>query len=369
MKQQISGEAMGPLQTVKGSPPGGMISRPSRRRAAALRESEASFRAIFDHAGLGIVLVETEQWRIAESNPAFSALSGYTAAELRNRSLLELFPEADRAFQEDLFRKRLAGESGDGQLEQKYVHRSGRIIWANVACSMIPRPDGSPRFLLIMINDITARKKTEEAASQALALAEESRARAERLACTDCLTGLLNQRALMSRLNAELNRARREHLPLSIILIDLDYFKQINDTYGHLAGDLALKTFAACLAANCRPDDFVGRYGGEEFIVCLPETAATEAVGVAERLRSAMSGLAITLPDAALPIEVTASFGVATLRAGSGITLERLFHRADQAMYQAKRAGRNRVQVYSGPEPFPLAETSPPGPRRKGNAP
>ena len=335
---------------------------PSGLRAADSHpENEARFRAVFEHAGLGIVLIETEQWRIVDSNPAFSRLSGYSAPELRGRPLAELLPEPDWIIHEHRYRELVAADGKDsrdcepgrgyGQLEQKFRHRDGSLFWTNVTYSLVPGADGRPRFLMIIVKDISDRKATEMAIARALALADASRARAERLASTDCLTGLLNQRALLNRLDSEIDRARREHRALSIILLDLDYFKQINDNHGHQAGDLALKTFAACLCAHCRPGDFAGRYGGEEFIVGLPETDGAAALRSAERLRAAVASLSITITPPGEPqtirLEITASFGVASLPPESAVDLKRLFRRADQAMYQAKRAGRNCVRVYA----------------------
>jgi two-component system cell cycle response regulator len=163
------------------------------------------------------------------------------------------------------------------------------------------------------------------------------------LARTDVLTGLLNRRALMERIDQEIQRARRENNPFSLILSDIDYFKKVNDTFGHQAGDLVLKKFAHQLTTLSRPYDFVGRYGGEEFVACLPGAGDSQVEAIAERMRKRVEEMTVMLPGGSVPVRITASFGVASLRIGSGDTLDSLIKRADDALYKAKDGGRNRV--------------------------
>jgi len=163
------------------------------------------------------------------------------------------------------------------------------------------------------------------------------------LAGTDVLTGLLNRRALMERMDQEIKRSRRENNSFSLILSDIDYFKKVNDTFGHQAGDLVLRKFSDQLTTLTRPYDFVGRYGGEEFIACLPGAGDSQAEAIAERMRKRVEAMTIMLPDDSKPVRVTASFGVASLRTNSGDTLDSLIKRADDALYRAKDDGRNRV--------------------------
>lgn len=174
--------------------------------------------------------------------------------------------------------------------------------------------------------------------------------RLQRLAAEDGLTGLANRRAFDERLAAELSRTRREHVALSLLLIDVDHFKPYNDLYGHLAGDDSLRAVSAVTRriATHRGGDFAARYGGEEFAVLLPNTPAAGAAQVAERLREAIGEL--QLPHAASPDgRVTVSIGVAELSPGDNITTaEGMIHRADQALYAAKQHGRNRVAIHPG---------------------
>jgi two-component system cell cycle response regulator len=168
--------------------------------------------------------------------------------------------------------------------------------------------------------------------------------RLEELAQTDPLTKTLNRRALGERLAAEMERVRRYSTTLSLLLIDLDHFKQVNDTHGHLAGDDVLIEVAAALQRVVRAVDIVARYGGEEFVVVLPETGAPGAEAFAERLRELIEGqlFAVSRGDA---IRLTTSIGVAYFPGFGVESVEDLLANADQALYRAKSEGRNRVRV------------------------
>ena len=163
------------------------------------------------------------------------------------------------------------------------------------------------------------------------------------LASTDFLTKVLNRRAFINRMEEEIQRARRKEAPLSLVMADIDYFKKINDSYGHQAGDIVLQRFAKQLSSSLRKYDLVGRYGGEEFVICLPGTDSLPARSVAERIRKKVEKMRIELPDSSHLIQVTASFGVASLSMASEPIIDSLTNLADEAMYQAKLRGRNRV--------------------------
>jgi two-component system chemotaxis response regulator CheY len=165
------------------------------------------------------------------------------------------------------------------------------------------------------------------------------------LASTDSLTGVLNRRAFMERMEQEINRSTRENAPLSLILTDIDYFKSINDRFGHQVGDLVLQRFTQQLSKSSRPYDFVGRYGGEEFVVCLSGADEFQGRSVAERMRKSVEEMKTKLPNSTQSVQITASFGVASLRMGSKETVDSLIKRVDEAMYKAKCEGRNRVCV------------------------
>jgi diguanylate cyclase (GGDEF)-like protein/PAS domain S-box-containing protein len=166
------------------------------------------------------------------------------------------------------------------------------------------------------------------------------------LAITDSLTGLLNRRGLFDLGQRELDRARRYKRPLAAILLDIDYFKQINDTFSHAIGDQVLKELALRCRKHLRDIDILGRYGGEEFAILLPETDEHSAGLIAERLREAMTEIPVQTGRG--PISITISLGVAVIRADT-IELAVLLDHADTAMYAAKQAGRNQVAVEQDP--------------------
>lgn len=159
----------------------------------------------------------------------------------------------------------------------------------------------------------------------------------------DALTGIGNRRMLMDRLKAETARAQRMGRPLAVALLDVDRFKTVNDAWGHETGDRALVEIAAAVSGAIRDYDICGRWGGEEFMIIMPEIGAHEAVPVVERVREAVAALRVSTPGD--PLSLSGSFGVAEWRPGEGIS--DTIRRADEAMYVAKHAGRNRLHVAS----------------------
>ena len=172
--------------------------------------------------------------------------------------------------------------------------------------------------------------------------AKADNARLEALATTDPLTLLLNRRALVDRLAAEMDRARRYGTVVTLLMVDIDHFKRINDTYGHLVGDDVLREVATLLQGAVRTVDVVARYGGEEFIIVLPETHEEGAIAFAERLRERIEGQEFGRGGRA-GLRLTTSIGVATFPSPLVESTEDLFGRADAALYRAKADGRNRV--------------------------
>ena len=177
-----------------------------------------------------------------------------------------------------------------------------------------------------------------------LLLREKQELETERLAMTDALTGVYNRRTLFDLGEKEISRARRTGASLSVIILDLDHFKRINDKYGHLGGDAVLLRFVEVVRGCLRQSDVLTRYGGEEFCIILPDVGIAGAKVVGERIRATVE--ASTFFVGAIPLKVTSSVGVAALPNGGGeVTLSTLVARADQALYIAKRDGRNRVSV------------------------
>src|SRR5882672_3498825 len=183
--------------------------------------------------------------------------------------------------------------------------------------------------------DITERKRAEEALQRA-------NGQLEQLALHDPLTGLANRRKFVERFAYEVARADRIRTPPSLLMIDIDHFKAINDQHGHLAGDACLKSLAALLVESVRAVDLVARFGGEEFVALLPETSVAQSLVAAERMRCKVQAQPVGIGDGAPPVAVIISVGVASA-AEPVPTLDELLARADAAVYRAKNAGRNQV--------------------------
>lgn len=164
------------------------------------------------------------------------------------------------------------------------------------------------------------------------------------LATVDPLTGLGNRQTMMTQLIGERDRAIRLSQPCCVGLADIDHFKKINDTYGHGTGDRVLRAVADCLRTAVRPYDILYRYGGEEFLVCLPAATVEAGMLVLERMRAAVAGLDLQ-DGSGRPIRVTATFGLAMLTAD--LSVEESMELADNALYDGKRAGRNRVALFA----------------------
>jgi len=163
----------------------------------------------------------------------------------------------------------------------------------------------------------------------------------------DPLTGTYNRQTMLGDLNAERERSIRTGVPTAIALVDLDHFKSVNDTYGHQAGDLVLQSVAGILQSHVRPFDKVYRYGGEEFLICLPNADMKQCARVLERLRRVIEASPVTISDTT-NLPVTASIGAAPMTKSR--TVEQIIEKADQALYAAKEGGRNRVRVWRNPD-------------------
>ncbi len=175
--------------------------------------------------------------------------------------------------------------------------------------------------------------------SQLLKAREDLRDQATR----DSLTRLWNRSSILSELGRELARSARESRPLGVVIVDLDHFKQVNDTYGHLAGDAVLREAARRMQNSIRQYDSIGRYGGEEFLILFPGCGEAESFAQADRLRKQLAQAEMSVNDSA--VRITASFGITTALPGEICTPELLIRKADEALYLAKKSGRNRVEL------------------------
>ncbi len=226
----------------------------------------------------------------------------------------------------------LEGRTSSHKLEYRMLTKEGTYKWILDHAKIVQRDaNGRPLRMSGTHLDITERKNMEE--------------KLKHMAAHDPLTGLYNRNALEQRLNNEIERASRYKHALSVFMLDLDYFKSINDTYGHLIGDTVLNNFATFLANSIRNSDYAARYGGEEFVVILPETRLPEAQELAERLRKQLDEYQFSIEDNK-EFNLTISVGIATFPEHAK-TWKEILEAADSAMYAAKEAGRNMVKVTS----------------------
>jgi diguanylate cyclase (GGDEF)-like protein len=209
--------------------------------------------------------------------------------------------------------------------------------WYQLQESLISWFDGRVAKYSIAV-DISRLKETQNALAEAHAELSLKSKELERLVATDEVTGLCNRRRLYDILTLEAERSKRYASPVSIFIVDIDKFKSVNDSFGHQVGDQVLQGIASILRHGVRKVDTVGRWGGEEFIVICPNTVATDAVNLAEKLRAAIHHHVFPLGG-----RQTCSFGVAELKENE--TCEKLFGRADAALYRAKEFGRDRVEL------------------------
>ncbi|MGD9545956.1 MAG: diguanylate cyclase [Candidatus Krumholzibacteriia bacterium] len=322
---------------------GSEISR--REKEEALRKAEESFRKGIEASPAGMIMVD-QRGAITYANRQALAMFDYDFAELLGTSIEVLVQDSVRGEhvrrREDYMEAAAAREMGKGRhLDGR--RKDGMVFPVEVGLNPLDTPYGT--YILCTVLDLTERRKFEEQIlEKTRKLQETNRALAEQ-ALRDSLTGLANRRGLFAQTESILRLARRGNHPTSLLMLDVDHFKEFNDAHGHLAGDEALKAVAGVLGEAARRSDVVARYGGEEFVILLPETGAAGARDVAERIRTRVAALG------GLPRPLTASIGVATLGTGfpdeddvRGKT-DLLLHMADEALYLAKENGRNRVET------------------------
>jgi diguanylate cyclase (GGDEF)-like protein len=230
-----------------------------------------------------------------------------------------------------LFRRLAMGDEGDVLISTPHDDEISELIRAAKAFREENIRERKLLYELELLNATLEEKVTERTRQL-----EDANTELESLATTDNLTGISNRRFLDAALAGELQRAQRYARPLAVLMIDLDYFKQVNDDYGHLTGDQVLVAVASLLRDSLRQSDILGRWGGEEFMVICPETDLESGCTLAEKIRLAIAGHQFTIPR-----QLTSSFGVAVSAARDSV--EALVARADRALYRAKEQGRNRV--------------------------
>lgn len=281
---------------------------------------------VLDHITQGIVVIGPDYRTLAFNRPfeeIFQLPARSVAVGADFRDILRVWAQETGQDQQmlDLAIKELdRQDSFEFQFPQSI---KGDIRWCLLTHNPLPGNKGFVRTF----TDITKQKALETSLTK--------------LSREDPLTGLFNRRTLMAMLEDEMTRVQRYQRSMSLLMMDIDHFKRINDRWGHPMGDEVLRSFAAQCEGAMRENDKIGRWGGEEFVMLLPETEQPEAVEVASRLRSLTSSMAIPSHSGDNTIHVTISIGIASTSAGD--TVETLLARADHALYDAKTSGRDRV--------------------------
>lgn len=316
------------------------LSRVEQVLLSALNESESRFRFFSDSAPVMVWIADNHQNRTF-FNKGWSLFAG-EAIDLYQGQWRELIHPDDRNSYNDFLNK-LSPASSSSECEYRMRRSDGEYRY--LLERVMPRFEIDAAFIgyISSATDISVQKQSEQVLSRMNEKLEEEVLKRTReiegMLRTDHLTGIGNRRLLMERLDEELKRTDRYGRSLALLFIDLDYFKSINDSYGHDAGDRVLIKTAQALKKELRDIDVLGRFGGEEFLVILPETGTTGAMAIAERMRARVKATKFARIDK----KVSVSIGVAAR--GFGETARDLIKRADEALYRAKDGGRDQVQA------------------------
>jgi diguanylate cyclase (GGDEF)-like protein/PAS domain S-box-containing protein len=286
---------------------------------------QRNLQAIYEHVGDHAVCKLGLDGRIVEWNASLARVGGWRQTDLADMALQTLLPgdPASPAATADFLDR--ARARGTASLECWNARRDGSRFWASVVATVMPDTDGRPAGFVLVIHDLTLRQQMQEV---------------QRLAAIDSLTEALNRRAGASAIAAAFALFQQSARMFAIIMVDIDHFKRINDSHGHECGDTVLVAIVRAIRAHLRDHDSIIRWGGEEFVVLLPDTVMAAALGIAERIRAAVEAARIVIGGR--KVAVTISAGVAQARVGCRDVPD-IIREADEALYAAKRAGRNRV--------------------------
>ena len=283
---------------------------------------------IFQNTPVGIIYVVDRIVR--RCNPAVLQMTGYTLDEIIGEKAGKFFlTQKDNNTIENMYSKELR-EGETVRIEIEIRTKSNKLIWCDLIGQAENRED-PPKGTIWIASDISVQKKLEESLI--------------RQAQTDSLTGILNRRYFEERAGIELNRCFRNNRPVSFLMLDIDHFKQVNDTYGHEAGDKVLMFFCKIINSLVRVYDVFGRIGGEEFGLFMPETDSVISYKISERIRKAIEANSLSFEGK--EIKFTVSIGLTGFKSdGNEIKLSELIRQGDKALYWAKNDGRNQVKIY-----------------------
>ena len=279
----------------------------------------------------GVIVTDPDGY-IKMVNPSFSRIMGYSEKEVMHKKM-NIFRSGahNQEFYRQFWEELKVKEQWKGEFVDR--KRNGEEIIIEASIVALKSDEGELTNYIDVFHDITERKKNEVLLKE---LSEK-----------DPLTGIYNRRVLEDRYHIEYRRAQRSKTPISVILLDVDFFKEYNDHFGHQKGDICLRRIADQLLSSLkRPADFVARYGGEEFIVVLPDTPIKGAVQMAEGLRKAIENLKEPHANKLMNGYVTVSLGVSSVIPGEEDDRFDIIKNADKALYSAKKCGKNRVEVF-----------------------
>jgi diguanylate cyclase (GGDEF)-like protein/PAS domain S-box-containing protein len=294
----------------------------------ALEEAEDRFRRAFDDAPIGMAIVALDG-RWLRVNATLCEITGYSEEELLGSTFKDITHPDDLSRNTAELDELISGRARSVRMEKRYLRPNGRTVWVNVSSSLIHDADSRPLHIVSQIEDVTDRKRAET--------------RLQELADHDPLTGLLNRRRFDEELMVTILRLRRHGGRSALLLLDLDRFKHVNDTFGHKVGDEVLIAVADVLSRRLRGTDVVARLGGDEFAALLHEAEADAARAVAEELAAALR--ARRVGAGGREVRVTGSIGIVLLDADTVGNEDDPLIAADLALYQAKHAGRDRIEL------------------------
>ena len=299
------------------------------RTRQALKESESRFRSVFKSSLIGMAIIDTEG-RWLKVNSVLAEMLGYSEEELLSRTMLDLTHPEDVHNSLNLLQQTVSGELEQFRSEFRYFHKNGNTLWIASSASRVADAEGNALHLIVQMENITDAKSSQELI--------------QHLEYHDVLTNLPNRRLLIDRLNQNLMQAKRHKRSMAVILLDIDDFRQINETHGHKFGDKLLKIVAGRLTKCVRSVDTISRQGGDEFVIVLAEISkAQDAQIVANAILKDISEPIII---GKTELQATTSLGIAIYSPGSSDDGEKLLDKAKKALYEMKEEGRNGYRFY-----------------------
>lgn len=320
---------------------------------ALLLSSEANFRMLAENMA-DIVWQTNAQFQVKYMNAADEKVRGFERVEVIGRDIRDQFTAHGQEILNSEYKKRLdlerAGNKGVAmKFELPMRRKDGSEIWVEISSVPIYGHDGEIDGYQGVARDISLRKQHEEALlyehqelENRLQVATKEKSALQALATLDPLTGLYNRRFLDDAITRELARSEREQKQLAVIMLDLDHFKNVNDQYGHAAGDEVLKSLASLMKKASRESDLICRYGGEEFVAIMPNMSAMQAQERVETWRKQLEETTVSYGESKIRITMSAGIAVYPEHGKQG---EELISRADEMLYQSKQDGRNRISV------------------------